>query len=95
MRNSSRAALLAMMATAGLMASVPLTAVQQTKPAILRAQSMPRIFPGGSLGGLVPRHRWFAEQHRYRKKPWTCTAIEKRKAAKRRNVMRHRARRHA
>lgn len=29
---------------------------------------------------------------RYRAKRWTCTAIEQRKAAKRRNVKRHKAR---
>lgn len=42
---------------------------------------------GGGLGGS---HQWG-----YRGKPWTCTAIEQRKAAKRRNVKRVRARRRA
>ncbi|WP_154662584.1 hypothetical protein [Solimonas flava] len=74
----------------GLGAGLPLSQVMLSKPAIMRGQSMPRIYRGGLLGGLLLRD--MRVHYGYRKKPWTCTAIEKRKAAKRRNVARHKQR---
>lgn len=47
-----------------------------------------RHFPGGLLGGFLPGHH----APRYRSKPRTTVKREQRKATKRRNQLRHKAR---
>jgi hypothetical protein len=58
-----------------------------------KAVQTPRVhpfFPGGLLGGFLPSKQ---RRPRYRSKPRTTVAAEKRKSRKRRNQLRHKAHR--
>lgn len=77
----------AALALSGALAHPTLTA--QNKAVAL--PGVPRFYPGGIFGGPLPRN--WRNPWRYRTKPKTTTAREKRRALKRRNVLRERARR--
>lgn len=67
-------------AAMGMMAFAPSMPAIASQPSKLSERRLDILRGGG---------RQSLQRARYRSKPWTCTAIEKRKAAKRRNVARH------